>query len=74
MNSNNNISIPYKRAGIKFYFYIHIQEIFAFRLTYYDVISDVTVFQYWVDQRTLHRDCKIELFESICNNVCPNDE
>ena len=53
---------------------IYIQEIFASGFTYYDVISDVTIFQYGVDKRTLHQDCKIELFESICHNVFLNDE
>ena len=53
---------------------IYIQEILSYRFTKHDVISDVTLIQYGVDKRTLHRDCKIELFESICHNVCPNDK
>ena len=48
---------------------ICIHEIFASRFTYYDVICDVTIFQYGVDKRTLHRDCEIELFESVCHKV-----
>ena len=37
-----------KKEELKF-FSISIQEIFASRFTYYDVISDVTIFQYGVD-------------------------
>ena len=51
-----------------------IQEIFVSRFTYFDVISDVTIFQYGVDKRTLHRDCKIELFEQSATTFLPNDE
>ena len=30
---------------------MYIQEIFASRFTYYDVISYVTIFQCWVDKK-----------------------
>ena len=46
---------PHERVGNKIS--SHIQETFAFQLTYYGGISGITLFQYGIDKRTSLRDC-----------------
>ena len=45
---------------------------FAFQFKYYDIISDITIYQYGVesvDKRALHRDFKTAFIEPIGQNV-----
>ena len=61
----NNKYISHERVGIEF-LSIEIQDIFTFRFTYHDVISDIAIFRNGVDKRTVHRECNIESIESKC--------